>query len=94
VPPVLKSVPLGDGSYSCLRHHCRRAVFECPECFNLACEECGRPGQPESNEVFCRSCGAKCELIDWSGLAMGKKEAAISLLPECVQKALDFWAER
>jgi predicted Fe-S protein YdhL (DUF1289 family) len=89
-------VQLADGSYSCLRHRARRAVFECPECFNLGCEECVTSVQHKdgTKEAFCRSCGAKCHAIDWSGLTMGKKEALISLLPERVQKALDFWAKR
>ena len=92
----LTPVRLPDGSYSCLRHHGRRAVFECPECFDLACEDCVRPvaGKGGAKEALCPSCGAKCHAIDWSGLTMGKTEALVSLLPEPVQRALDFWAKR
>ena len=89
-------VRLADGSYSCLRHPARRAVFECGECFNLACADCVRHVELRggSKETFCGLCGARCRPIDWSGLAMGKKEALISLLPEPVQRALDFRAKR
>ena len=95
-PPPFKPVQLADGSYSCLRHPARRAVFECQECFDLACEECARSvAHPDgAKETFCRSCGAEVHAIDWSGLTLGKKEVLISLLPGGVQKALDYWAKR
>ncbi len=90
------SVPLPDGSYSCLRHPSARAIFQCPECFDLACSDCVNsvPGPSPAQEAVCRSCGSKCQRIDWSGLTMGRKEAMISLLPSPVQKALDLWAKR
>lgn len=95
-PPAFAPVQLADGSYSCLRHQAKRALYECPKCFDLACGECvqflEQGGRPP--EAFCRSCGVKCQAIDWSGLSMGKKEALVSLLPGSVQKALDFWAKR
>lgn len=96
IPADLRPVPLADGSYSCLRHHARRAVFQCPKCFDLACQECVTPVQHADGTkgVLCRSCGATSDAIDWSGLTMGKKEALISLLPGPVQKALDFWEKR
>jgi len=92
----LRSVPLADGSYSCLRHPSTRAIFQCNECFDLACDECVDHSQNKVGlkEAVCRSCNAKCERIDWSGLTMGKKEALVSLLPPPAQKALDFWQRR
>jgi len=91
-----RSVPLADGSYSCLRHTSTRAIFQCKKCFHLACVDCVdvAEGKGGSKDATCRSCGAKCEPIDWSGLTMGKKEALISLLPPPVQEALDFWRRR
>lgn len=97
--PDLGSVPLKDGSYSCLRHPSARALFQCKECFDLACDACVDsvdfvPGQNAAKAATCRKCGAKCERIDWSGLTMSKKDALISLLPSPAQKALDLWAKR
>jgi hypothetical protein len=94
--PAATPMPLADGSYSCLRHPTRRAVYECPKCFDLSCAECASPvvrpdGAPA---VHCPTCGGGCKAIDWSGLTMTKKDALISLLPGSVQKAMDFWAKR
>ena len=97
-PPAieLRPVHLPDGSYSCLRHPTKRALFECPECFDLACQECvtNAPLPTSSPYVSCRACGASARAIDWSGLTMTKKEAAFSLLPRSLQRALEFWENR
>ena len=92
----LRSVPLEDGSYSCLRHRQARAIFQCPECFDLACRDCVDlvGSKDPAEEVACRACGAKGERIDWSGLTMSKKEALVRLLPSPVQKAVNLWAKR
>ncbi len=95
-PPPFASVQLADGSYSCLRHQTRRALFQCEQCFDLACEECVTTGLVEAaqGQAACRACGATCQAIDWSGLTMGKKEALLGLLPEPVRMAMEYLAKR
>jgi len=95
-PPPFASVPLADGSYSCLRHQTKRAIFQCGQCFDLACDECvtAEVIKDGKRQATCRACGATCQAVDWSGLTMGKKEALFGLLPEPVRMAMEYWAKR
>jgi RNA polymerase subunit RPABC4/transcription elongation factor Spt4 len=93
-PQALQAVQLKDGSYSCLRHSTKRAMYECEGCFDLACEECVRlvenPGG--SQAACCKSCGAACRTIDWTGLEMSTADSLKELfIPKKVKQALDFW---
>lgn len=83
---------LDDGSYSCLRHKTTRALYECDECFDLACEDC--IDHDKKGEPICSQCNHPSEAIDWSGLTMTKKEAIRAVLPEKLQRALQFWERR
>ncbi len=90
----LQTVRLKDGSYSCFRHSAKRALYECEGCFDLACEDCVRwvERSGESKEACCKSCGAACRTIDWTGLEMTTTDAAKELfVPKKVKQALDFW---
>ena len=70
--------------------------FQCERCFDLACEECvtAEVTKDAKRQATCRACGATCQAIDWSGLAMGKKEALLGLLPEPVHMAMEYLAKR
>jgi len=93
-PKALQVVQLKDGSYSCLRHSAKRAVYECEGCFDLSCEECVRLIEKSdgSKEACCKTCGAACRAIDWTGLEMSTTDSLKELfVPTKVKQALDFW---
>ncbi len=83
-----ESVPLKDGSYSCLIHQDRRAEYECPSCFHLFCASCLKRVQ---ESVTCPSCGKNADTIDWSGLEMTPRDAAYELMPDSMKKAWGYW---
>lgn len=86
--PDRVSHPLPDGSYSCLRHHQDRALYECSACSGLSCQRC----TPSSGEApICPDCGQTCSLIDWSGLSMTHQEALTGMIPERVNQAWASW---
>lgn len=88
----LESVPLSDGSYSCLKHQDQRAGYECEHCFHLFCDAC-LPATLDSPHAqpSCPACGQDAKVVDWSGLGMTQRDAAMEILPETVQKALNYW---
>ena len=85
---TLESVPLEDGSFSCLKHPDMRATYECPSCNHLFCDAClsKKVVQPP-----CPGCGKDAEAIDWSGLEITLKEAAFELMPDSMKKAWGYW---
>jgi hypothetical protein len=90
----LQTVRLKDGSYSCFRHATQRAIYECEGCFDLACEECVRKVESAdgSKDPFCKSCGAACRTIDWTGLELTTADVVKEFfVPKKVKQALDFW---
>ena len=88
----LESVPLEDGSYSCLTHQDQRASFECEHCFHLFCEGCLPKGTGhQAGACVCPVCGREAKAIDWSGLSMTSREAAMELVPDSVKTALSYW---
>jgi hypothetical protein len=92
--PELQTVRLEDGSYSCFWHPTKRALYECEECFDLACEECVQwVERPDgSKEARCKSCRATCRTIDWTGLELTTTDVVKELfVPKKVKQALDFW---
>jgi pSer/pThr/pTyr-binding forkhead associated (FHA) protein len=91
---ALQTVRLQDGSYSCFRHSTRRALYECEGCFDLACEECvGWIERMDGTKVArCKSCGAACRTIDWSGLERTTTDVVKEVfVPKKVKQALDLW---
>ena len=83
-----ESLPLKDGSYSCLKHQNQRAGFECPSCHFLFCNSC-LPSESES--PLCPQCGAGADVIDWSGIEMTPRDAALDLMPDNLKKAWGYW---
>lgn len=91
LPAEAVPVRLRDGSYSCLRHPEARALHECENCFDLACEECANAAsQPGGTpKPKCLVCGADYRKIDWSGLDRRAKDVLVDLfVPERVKKAI------
>jgi RNA polymerase subunit RPABC4/transcription elongation factor Spt4 len=80
---------LKDGSYSCLIHQQQRALYECERCNSLHCDLCG-PSDEESS-VICPHCGYDSKTIDWSGLTMTARDAAVEMIPDSVKKAWSYW---
>lgn len=85
---LLESILLDDGSYSCLTHQDHRAGFECPSCYHLYCLKCV---SDKSEHEICPNCGKEADAIDWSGLEMTPRDAAVELMPENLKKAWGFW---
>jgi hypothetical protein len=91
---VLQAVRLADGSYSCFRHTSRRALYECEGCFDLACEECVQwvDSTAPVKMARCKTCGAACRPIDWSGLERTTADVVKEIfVPQKVKQALDLW---
>jgi hypothetical protein len=92
----LQTVRLQDGSYSCFRHSTRRALYECEGCFDLACEECVQwiERTDGAKVARCKSCGAACRTIDWSGLERTLTDVVKEVfVPRKMQQALDLWGK-
>jgi len=88
----LESVQLNDGSYSCLKHQDQRAAYECEHCFHLFCEACLPKGTGnQATASTCPACGREAQAIDWSGLGMTSRDAAMELVPDSVKTALNYW---
>ena len=91
---VPQTVRLADGSYSCFRHTSRRALYECDGCFDLACEDCVQwlDSADGVKVARCKSCGAACRPIDWSGLERTTADVVKEVfVPQKVKQALDLW---
>lgn len=88
----MESVPLSDGSYSCLKHQDQRATYECEHCFHLFCDAC-LPDEfdKETSNMVCPNCGKEAIVIDWSGLNMSSRDAAMEMMPDSVKRALNYW---
>lgn len=94
-PPLAEQQPvqLSDGSYSCLRHPDRRALYECEDCFDLACESCVRRMEKAAGqEIRCGKCGSICRAIDWSGLDVTKASLLKEMfIPKRIKRAAELW---
>ena len=78
VPPemVVASTVLADGEPSCLSHSLRHAIWECPSCTRLYCDECIRKlRRVGGNELkLCPSCSNPCKLTSWANGMRNKRK--------------------
>ncbi len=74
--------PLADGYPSCLGHANRHAVWECPHCSRLFCDECIRKLRRVGGAQLklCPSCSNPCKLTAWSEMMRNKKKGFFGTL--------------
>jgi FHA domain len=73
---VPKAVPLEDGYPACLAHAKRHAIWECPQCTRLYCDECIRKLRRVGGVhlKLCPTCHNPCRLTAWSEMMRKKKK--------------------
>ena len=84
-PEALKApvaVPLADGYPSCLGHANRHAIWECPHCSRVFCDECIRKLRRVGgiHLKLCPSCSTPCRLTAWSEMMRKKKKGFFAVL--------------
>jgi hypothetical protein len=74
--------PLPDGYPSCLGHPTRHAVWECPQCSRLYCDECIRKLRRVGGVQLklCAYCSNPCKLTAWSEMMRNKKKGFFGIL--------------
>ena len=74
--------PLPDGHPACLNHTARHAIWECPHCQRVYCDECirklGRVGGVQLK--LCPSCSTPCKFTAWSEMMRNKKKTFFGTL--------------
>jgi len=75
-------VMLADGYPSCLSHSSRHAVWECPHCLRVYCDECIRRLRRVGGAhiKLCPACSNPCKLTAWSEMMQGKKKGFFGAL--------------
>jgi hypothetical protein len=76
------AVPLADGYPSCLGHANRHAIWECPHCSRVFCDECIRKLRRVGgiHLKLCPSCSNPCRLTAWSEMMRKKKKGFFNVL--------------
>jgi pSer/pThr/pTyr-binding forkhead associated (FHA) protein len=71
-----ESVLLADGYPSCLGHVKRHAIWECPHCTRVYCDECIRKLRRVGgiHLKLCPTCSNPCRLTAWSEMMRKKKK--------------------
>ena len=74
--------PLADGYPSCLGHANRHAIWECPNCSRVFCDECIRKLRRVGgiHLKLCPSCSNPCRLTAWSEMMRKKKKGFFGTL--------------
>jgi hypothetical protein len=74
--------PLEDGYPACLNHAARHAIWECPHCFSVYCDECIRRLRRVGGTQMklCPVCSNPCKLTAWSELMRKKKKGFFGAL--------------
>jgi hypothetical protein len=80
VTPV--AAALDDGYPACLNHSTRHAVWECPHCSRLYCDDCIRKLRRVggSHLKLCPACSNPCKLTAWSEIMRNKKKGFFGML--------------
>jgi len=68
-------VPLADGFPACMNHANRHAIWECPQCMRVFCDECIRRLRRVGGVhlKLCPVCSNPCKLTAWSEMMRKKK---------------------
>jgi pSer/pThr/pTyr-binding forkhead associated (FHA) protein len=73
---VAAAVPLQDGFASCLGHATRHAIWECPHCTRMYCDECIRKLRRVGGVhlKLCPTCSNPCRFTPWAEMMRKKKK--------------------
>jgi hypothetical protein len=86
-PFEVSSAQLEDGYAACLTHSARHAVWDCPHCGRVFCDECiskvRRIGGVQLR--LCPACSTPCNLSAWSESVKGRKKSLFSMLADKVK---------
>ena len=79
-PLPKKSRMLADGYAACLNHLVRHAVWECPGCERMYCDDCVRKMRRVGGAFlrFCPACSHTCEFSAWTEMMKSKKKSLFS----------------
>lgn len=77
-PPPIEE--LADGYASCMGHPRRHAIWECPHCTRVYCDECIRKLRRVGgiHLRLCPSCSHPCQLTTWAEMMRKKKKSFFS----------------
>jgi hypothetical protein len=78
---------LDDGYAACLHHNLRHAVWDCPHCSRVFCDECVKRLRRVGGKMLrlCPRCSTPCVLSAWSEKVKGKKRSLIGVLADTVK---------
>ena len=78
---------LEDGYAACVNHHMRHAVWDCPHCGRVLCDECVKRLRRVGGRLLrlCPGCSTPCVLSAWSEKVKGKKRSLIGALADTVK---------
>jgi hypothetical protein len=82
---VIEQLP--DGYAACLHHTHRHAVWDCPHCSRVYCDECVSRLRRVGGRLLrlCPRCSTPCVLSAWSEKVKGKKRSLIGALADKVK---------
>ena len=83
-------VPLADGYPACLGHATRHAIWECPNCTRVFCDECIRKLRRVGGVhlKLCPSCSNPCRFTPWAEMMRKKKKGFFGTLVTKITSSL------
>jgi FHA domain len=80
---------LEDGYASCMNHGQRHAVWDCPKCTRVYCDECIHKLRRVGGRMLrlCPRCSTPCVLSEWAEKVKGKKKSFIGTLADKVKSS-------
>jgi hypothetical protein len=78
---------LEDGYAACINHNLRHAVWDCPHCQRVFCDECVKRLRRVGGKMLrlCPRCSTPCVLSAWSEKVKGRKRSLIAALADKVK---------
>jgi hypothetical protein len=78
---------LEDGYSSCMNHSLRHAVWDCPKCTRVYCDECIHKLRRVGGRLLrlCPRCSTPCVFSPWAEKVKGKKKSLIGALADKVK---------
>lgn len=75
---------LSDGYAACLNHSLRHAVWDCPGCSRVFCDDCVRKMRRVGGAYlrFCPACSHICKFSAWTEMMKARKKSFISKLTD------------
>ena len=89
-PAPIKPKMLSDGYAACLKHTLRHAVWDCPGCGRVYCDDCVRKLRRVGGAFlrFCPACSHICRFSAWTEMMRTKKKSFFGKLADKVKHGL------